>query len=114
MELEVTKLDGDLTCVSLQGRLDSPGADRIGIRFTAATASPGKNVIVDLSGVSFIASMGLRLLISNARTLDTKGAKMVLFGANELVQNVFDQCALDQIIPIVATQQDAIASLAAQ
>jgi anti-sigma B factor antagonist len=114
MELEVTKLDDEVTCARLQGRLDSPGADRVGIRFTAGVVAPGKNAIVDLSGVSFVASMGIRLLISSARALNGKGVKMVLFGATELVQNVFDQCALDQIIPIVATQQHALEQLVAQ
>jgi anti-anti-sigma factor len=114
MEMEVTKLDGELTCARLLGRLDAPGADRIGIRFTAGVVAPGKNVMVDLSGVNFVASMGIRLLISSARALSGKGATMVLFGATELVQNVFEQCALDQIIPIVATEQHAIERLARQ
>ncbi|WP_263557051.1 STAS domain-containing protein [Paucibacter sp. B2R-40] len=113
MELEVTEIDAATHCVRLQGRLDAAGADQIGIRFTASTAAAGQHAIVDLAGVPFIASMGIRLLISSARALNAKGGKMVLFGAQELVQDVLEQAAVDQIIPLVATEQQALESLQA-
>lgn len=113
MDIEVTELEGNVTCIRLKGRLDSPGVDRIETRFVASMVPPGRNSVVDLSGVSFLASMGIRMLISSGRALNLKGAKMVLFGAPSLVQSVLDHVALDQIIPIVATEQDAIARLTA-
>jgi anti-anti-sigma factor len=69
--------------------------------------------LVDLSGVGFIASMGIRLLISSAKALKAKGATMVLFGAQPLVQDVLEQAALDQILDIVASESEALARLAA-
>src|SRR5262245_1507652 len=113
MEMVATELDGGITAVSLAGRLDSAGADRIDLKFTANVVAPGRNTVVDLSGVTFVASMGLRLLIATARSLQLKHAKLVLFGAPELVQRVLDDAAIDQIIPIVATREQALASLAA-
>jgi anti-anti-sigma regulatory factor len=41
-----------------------------------------------------------------------KGSKMVLFGARPLVQDVLEQAAIDQIIPLVATQEQALELLA--
>jgi anti-anti-sigma factor len=73
----------------------------------------GRDTVVDLSGVSFVASMGIRLLIASARGLRQKGATLVLFGAQGLVYTALDQAALDQIIPIVATEQQAIERLTA-
>jgi anti-anti-sigma factor len=113
MDIEVTELDGNLTCIRLNGRLDSPGVDHVETRFTAALVSVGRSAVVDLSGVSFLASMGIRMLISSGRALNLKGAKMVLFGATSLVQSVLDHVALDQIIPVVATEQEAIKRLTA-
>jgi anti-anti-sigma factor len=113
MDLDVVALDGNVTCVRLAGRLDSPGVDRLETRFTAAIAGGGRNGIVDLSQVSFVASMGIRMFITAARALNAKGAKMVLFGASELVQEVLDNVALDQIIPVVGSEQAALQQLAA-
>lgn len=109
VDMTVTELEGPVTCVRLSGRLDAPGADAIGVRFTATLAPPGRPALVDLSAVSFVASMGLRLLISTARSLAQKGGQLVLFGANELVQGVFDDAALDQILTIVPDEATALA-----
>lgn len=111
MEMTVSELDDGVSRVALDGRLDVTGADRIGLPFTALSATGGDS-IVDLSGVTFLASMGIRLLISTARALDMKGGRMVLFGATESVQAVLDDAALEQLMPIVPTEADALAELA--
>lgn len=113
MDMEVTELDGGVTCVRLQGRLDAAGADRIGVRFTAAVVSQGRPAAVDLGGVSFVASMGLRLLIGSAKALRLKGMPLALFGATGPVQEVLEQASLDQIIPVCASQSEAVERLAA-
>ena len=113
MEMSVSELAGPVTFIRLEGRLDAPVAERIEMRFTAHAVTPRRHAIIDMTDVSFVASMGLRLLISSARALGQKGCKMVLFGANELVQGVLDDAALDQIMPIVATREQALAELAA-
>jgi anti-anti-sigma factor len=99
--------------VQLNGRLDIGGADAIGTRFTAAAAGVGQPVIVDLSRVSFISSMGIRLLIATARALHQKGGRMALFGAQPIVQEVLDGVALDQIVPVVASESEALARVRA-
>lgn len=111
--MTVTEIDGAVTLVRLQGRLDAAGADRIGLRFTASLAGQGQKAVVDLAGVDFIASMGIRMLISSARTLAAKGGVLALYGAGEMVQGVFDDAALDQLIPIVATEAEALAAVRA-
>ncbi len=111
MEMIVKTSLPEAVRVSLNGRLDAPGADQIDLRFTATLATAGQDVLVDLTQVSFVASMGLRLLISVARTLKLKGKRLVLFGAQPLVQNVFEQAAIDQLIPLAASEQEAIERL---
>lgn len=111
--MTVTEIDGAVTLVRLQGRLDAAGADRIGLRFTAALAGQGQRAVVDLAGVDFIASLGIRMLISAARTLKNKGGALALYGAGEMVQGVFDDAALDQLLPIVATEAEALAAVRA-
>ncbi len=111
MEMTLDKREDGVTCVHLSGRLDAAGSDHIDVPFTAATAAQGHNTLVDMGGVEFMASMGIRMLISSAKALHTKGAKMVLFGARPMVANVIEQAALDQIIPVAATEAQALALL---
>jgi len=113
MDMDVTELTGKVTCIRLHGRLDAPGVDHIDTRFTAAAVAAGRDAVIDLSGVTFVASMGIRMLISSARALKLKGAQLVLFGAQDLVQNVLEQAAIDQIIPVVTTEDRALEQLQA-
>ena len=113
MEFEVSAVDASINRIRLNGRMDSPGVDQIELRFSAAVVAAGRNAVIDLTGVSFLASMGIRLFIASARALKLKGFKMALFGASEAVQSVLETVALDQIMPVVASEQQALDSLKA-
>jgi anti-anti-sigma factor len=112
MDFVLTELDAGTNRVSLTGRLDAAGAESIDRRFSAAVGSVARNALVDLTEVSFVASLGLRMFISTARVLQRRGAQMILFGAQPQVMDVFETIALDQMIPIVATEAEARARLA--
>jgi anti-anti-sigma factor len=112
MRLELFEAPDGTSGARLVGRLDAAGADAIGLRFTAGLAASARSCIVDLSEVSFVASMGIRLLVSTAKALRLKGRRMVLFGAQAEVQETFVQAALDQILEIVDSQDAALQSLA--
>lgn len=108
MDMDIISLEGGITCIRLRGRLDAPGADVIGVRFSAAASKAPCRVVVDLSGVGFIASLGMRLLIASERNAKAKNGVMVLFGATAMVLDVLEQMAIDQIMPIVATEAQAL------
>jgi anti-anti-sigma factor len=99
---------GDVRRVVLVGRLDTAGVDVVETRFGAAIVPNGKNTIVDLTGVTFLASMGIRMLISTTRALSRKGAKLVMFGATPGVQDVIETAALTEIIPLAASENEAL------
>jgi anti-sigma B factor antagonist len=112
LECFATRGADDVTRVRLDGRLDAAGADAVGVKLTAAVVAPGRDVVVDLAGVTFVASLGLRLLISLARGVAGKGRHLALYGAQPLVQDVLDGAAIDQIVPVVPTEAEALATLA--
>jgi anti-anti-sigma factor len=94
--------------VVLVGRLDTAGVDVVETRFGAAIVPNGKNTIVDLSGVTFLASMGIRMLISTTRALSRKGGRLVMFGATPGVHDVIETAALTDIIPLASSENDAL------
>lgn len=111
VELQVEEVGATVVCLRLVGRLDAPGADQIGIRFSAGGSAAGRQVMVDLTGVTFVASMGIRLLIATARAARARGGMFVMFGAAEWVHAVLVDAAIDQIIPLFGTQAEALKSL---
>jgi anti-sigma B factor antagonist len=112
MELEMTRI-GEASKISLNGRLDTPAVGQIETRFTASVVAPGRNTVVDLTQVTFLSSMGIRLLLTSARALSLKHATMVLFGAQPLVRAALDHVSLPAVIPLADDEAGALALLKA-
>ena len=68
-------------------------------------------VMVDLTNVDFIASIGMRLLILNANELAKRGGKIVLFNPTPLVKGALKTAEFDQLIPIFDDYQSACEDL---
>jgi anti-anti-sigma factor len=108
MELRVVKQDPELTHIALVGRLDVPGVQSIEDKFFEHTASRGKPALVDLSGVTFIGSTGLRMLLKAVKELQKNGAKMVLLQPQPLVEQSLIYVAFNQLMPIAYEQDRAL------
>jgi anti-anti-sigma factor len=110
--MDVSPLSERLVRVTLTGRLDTAGVDGVETRFLASLVPGAKNAIVDLSQVDFVASMGIRMLMSAARSLKSRRAALAIYGAQDRVKQVFDIVSLGQIIPVCSTEEEALAAIA--
>jgi anti-sigma B factor antagonist len=100
MELVVNELETGILGINLSGRMDIMGTQQIDLKFTALTSTRRAHVLVDLSNVSFIASIGIRTLINNAKAQKLRGGMMVLYKPNNQVEEVLRATGIDTIIPI--------------
>jgi len=110
MEMSIDQRDDGVTWVVLSGQMDLAGAQQIDTRFSAVSGGSRK-VLVDLSGVGFLASMGIRTLVMGAKTVASKGGKMVLFQPNPEVEKVLVSSGIDTIVSIVHDHDTANAKL---
>jgi anti-sigma B factor antagonist len=99
MNMQVAELENGITKVTLSGRLDIEGALKIDSNFNAL-AEKKKKVLVDLSAVTFIASLGIRTLITGAKATARNGGKMVLLNPQPNVEAVLRTSRVDTVIPI--------------
>jgi anti-anti-sigma factor len=105
-------LSEDLRRIWMGGRLDMIGVGDIELPFTALAATRPIAVLVDLTGVSFLASVGLRCIIRSAKALDLKGGRMALLvGDNPLVSSTLDAVGIGEIIPTFSDENAALDSL---
>jgi anti-sigma B factor antagonist len=110
MELATEEIEGGITRIVLDGRLDIAGAGAIDLRFNTLAGSR-RAVVVDLSRVSFLASMGIRLLLTGAKAANSKGGKMVLLGPDPAVEKVLKTAGIDTLISIHHDAAGAIAAV---
>jgi len=112
MELNIENLPNDVSHLILIGKMDLAGAQQIDIRFSAATGSTRK-ALVDLSQVSFLASMGIRTLVLGAKNVQSKGGKMVFLKPSAEVAQVLTAAGIDTIVPIHQDLESALSALSA-
>lgn len=113
MELEYSELEDNIRMIKLTGQLDIMGTNAVDIKFAGYCSGEKPRVIVNLSGVNYIASIGIRLLTSNAKSIFTRGGKMVLLNPNEDVKNVLEMTGIPGIIPMYDNLESAQAVLLA-
>jgi anti-anti-sigma factor len=112
VRFEVVELGPTANKITLVGRLDSVTVGNVETPFTAAVSGAGRNVVLDLTSLEFLSSLGIRLLLSSARAVARRGGKVVLFGAQPMVREVLSAMALDEVLPLVNTEKEALARLA--
>ena len=100
MNLDVADLENGITKVSLSGRFDGQGALEVDSEFTEIVKEKRK-VVVDLSQVTFIASLGVRTLVTGAKATANNGGKMVLLNPQPNVEQVLRTTHLDTVMPII-------------
>lgn len=111
MELHVEELSPHLVRVALGGRLDTLGVDRIEAKFNAAVLARGVDTLLDMSDVSFVSSMGIRMLITAARGMRQRQRRLVMFGAQPLVRETLQSMAIDSLIALADAEDEARAIL---
>jgi stage II sporulation protein AA (anti-sigma F factor antagonist) len=111
MEIIVSDFDEAIKKVTLVGKLDMIGAEKIGLPLAAVAGSRG-NIVVDMAGVDFIASIGIRHLVMAAKTVARGAGKLVLLGPTPMVTEVLVVSGLEQLLPIVRSEEEVRAAFA--
>jgi anti-sigma B factor antagonist len=112
MKLQHEYLSDALLKVSLAGRMDIAGTAEIDNQLAAVLTVRNATVIVDMADVSYIASIGIRSLILNARAVARRGQKLVLAAATPAVAEVLSVSGLEQLIPFFPDVPSAQRALA--
>jgi anti-anti-sigma factor len=90
---------GSTATVVLTGRLDISGAAVVALPL-ATLSGTKNNLVVDLAGVTFIASIGLRHLVSAAKAVGRRGGRLVLFNPTSPVIEVIATSGLTELLQI--------------
>jgi anti-anti-sigma factor len=113
MELQYSELNGGIRLIKLAGTLDIVGVNAVEVRFSGYCSGENTRVLVDLSEVDYLASIGIRLLTLNAKSLASRGGKMVLLSPSPQVQEVLEMTGIPAIIPMYDRLESAQAVLMA-
>ena len=97
--------------IALAGRFDATSVNTMKEVFKDLIGGAVNQVIVDMDQVSFVDSAGLSALVSALKLVRRIGGDLVIAGMQPQAKTVFALTMLDQVIPIYANRQEALAEL---
>src|SRR5215218_4693662 len=97
----VTRREGDAVVLALLGELDLAGEPRLEAAIDDAHTA-GHPLTIDLSGLTFIDSSGLRVLVRLHNRAITSGLSYRLIAGPPQVQRTFALCGLDRTLAFAA------------
>lgn len=111
MNINEEQLNDGVVKINLSGRMDIEGVGQIETKFAGMTAAPRMSIVVDMSEVPYMSSIGIRALLINAKAVSRRGGKFVLLSPQRDVKKVLETSGIDQLIGLYSDLDDAVANV---
>jgi anti-sigma B factor antagonist len=99
--------------LSIHGETDLHVANEVRNHLGAAISEGTSSLVVDLSGVTFIDSMGVGALLGGMKRLQAKGGEFRLVVPESGIRRIFEMTLLDRVFALHPTREEALAAAAA-
>jgi anti-anti-sigma factor len=109
----VRRSENGIPILVLTGRLNQASADALhAAAMEIAGGDTDRALIIDMGGVDFVASVGIRSLIRPSQALSMRGGKLAVANLNPQISDFFKLTGLDQMFRVYETVTDATAGVA--
>lgn len=88
MKTTIEQLEG-CTLVTLDGELNTAASAEVKNTLTPLIENGSGNIVIECKDLSYIASSGLRILLSILKSVKTNGGKLTLRNVNDKVNKIF-------------------------
>lgn len=105
----------DIVVAAPVGRIDHSAAGPLeqSLAPLLADAPSGKGgVVLDFSGIDYISSVGLRVLMIAAKQMRARGARIAVAALQPVVAEIFAISRFDSVLDVFPSVRDAVAKLA--
>lgn len=94
----------------VSGRVDSTNATELGSAMDKAVDDGKSNLVLDLGGVEYMSSAGLREMVRILKRVKRVGGDLRIANPSERVREVLELAGLDSVFEIYPTQVEAVGS----
>ena len=108
--VEIVDLDGlKVACVRPAGEIDLANAEELGAALGSPQATECVGTLVDLTGVDFIDSSGLRVMLMSAR--EGGGRFATIIREDSAVGTLFEMVDVSDRLNVMPTEEEALAKI---
>ncbi len=98
----------DKAVLRANGRLDTPNAPLLERKIEALLKGGHVKVLLDLAGVDYMSSAGLRILLSASKQLHAAGGGFCIFNVQDDAMDIIKMAGFNKIIKIFDTESEAL------
>ena len=113
--MEITnRVYGDMIVVAPTGRVDHATAadfERAVVSLLDAATGPRAGVVFDLERVTYISSVGLRVLMIASKALRARGARIAVAAMQPVVAEILDICRFGAVVEVFTTVDAALEAM---
>jgi anti-anti-sigma factor len=110
MEAQVEE-KGDVVVVRVNGRLDAASSPQLEKKINSIIDSGHFKFMLDFSGVEYLSSSGMRLMLSVSKKLKHLEGKVVACSLNDEVMEVIKMAGFHQILELYPTEEEGFSHL---
>lgn len=102
---------GKVFILHIKGRLDALSSPTAEKRIFDAINSGQQKLLLDMSGVTYLSSAGMRMLLSTSKKLRTLSGKMAISGMTANVLDVLKMSGFDHVLELYKSEEEAMRHL---
>ena len=108
--VSMERRDG-VTILRLSGRVDGTNAGGLAESSAEHIDAGEAALLLDLGGLTYISSAGLRVLLLAARKMQARSGKALFCGLSEQIAQVFEVSGFNNVLSVYGSQDEALATL---
>lgn len=108
--MSVRKINDRVSIIDVQGEVTSAAENGLMDAYTQASGSGTKSIILNFTGLQYMNSSGIGLLVTLLIRINRQKQKLLAYGLSDHYRQIFDLTRLDEAIGISATESEALSA----
>lgn len=109
MDIKISYLEG-IGVIGIGGELDAQSSPELTQFFNKQIAESTQNFVLDLQGLAYSSSAGIRIFLGMARESRSQGGDLRIAAVQPQVYKIFKLSKFDRIVKIFSSVDEAIQS----
>lgn len=103
--------EGEVCVIEVSGRIDSATAGDLDRSCDQRIVGGARRILLDLSGIDYVSSAGLRVFLVVAKKLQKQGGRLALCNLAPVVREILAISGFDRILTTAASRGEGLAKL---
>ena len=109
--MNVRKINNTVSIIDIEGDVSAFAEDTLMEAYTEASTPTSRVIILNFSGLEYMNSSGIGLLVTLLIRINRQKQRMLAFGLSEHYKHIFELTRLNEAIGIYDTEADVLAAV---